>query len=220
MLAEAVAAGATSPTRQHDALPVLAPVFVVREDHVEALLRSRRAEVAQLSLLLRSTLHDAEVAESEGQRGHLTALHELAVAGLEQRIGARRSELAAQLEDEKRAAAALIRGAQRQATALMVDANRTTVTAVLDGLPLPPSLVEPTLAMPLVPSELAAIRQSGIEDAARERAAQADLPREADSPSSTVIGGANGLVRYLYLDVVLPVVGVLVVLVSLLLWVG
>ncbi len=103
---------------------------------VEPLFRTARAEVAQLALLVRATLREAEVVEEQLRDDASSADHELLRAGLDELVVARRAEFAQALEAERADAARVVDAAhdevRNQAAAL---ARMAAETAIVDDRP-------------------------------------------------------------------------------------
>lgn len=95
-------------------LPEPEKVLVARDVDVEPLVRATRAEIAQLSLQLRSTLHEAEELEAALAEDDASA-RELLRASLDELIEERRRELEQEMERETERAASLLASAQDEA---------------------------------------------------------------------------------------------------------
>lgn len=95
-------------------LPEPEKVLVARDADVEPLVRATRAEIAQLSLQLRSTLHEAEELEAALAEDDASG-RELLRASLDELIEERRRDLEQEMEREMERAAALIASAQDEA---------------------------------------------------------------------------------------------------------
>lgn len=120
------------------ALPALEPVLVVGEADVDGLVRSARADLAKLSLELRTLQHraggPAEVSagpDTTGDRVDLPTARELR-RSLEARLAARRPELLAEVDEAHAAAARRVLDAQTEAAAL-VDAAREELLLAVSG---------------------------------------------------------------------------------------
>lgn len=102
-------------------LPEPEQVLVAAGDEVEPLLRAARAQIAQLSLQLRSADHEAnelEAALSEDD----TSGRDLLRAGLDELIESRRHELAQDLEQELARAADVVSAARSEAARIRLTA--------------------------------------------------------------------------------------------------
>jgi len=118
------------------------------DDDVQDLLRSARADIARLSLQLRSIRRKADDAERRagtaalGDEGaDIAAARRLLQAGLRDRLDARRRELADELDKARAEAARVVASACRRADAYVAAAHDSVLASVLspdEGLaPLP-----------------------------------------------------------------------------------
>lgn len=128
-------------------LPELSPVLVATDDEgVEELIRAARADVARLSLALRSVRHRADTAarraadaESCSSDFDPPAARELLRSSLEVSIEARRRDLTTELEQARADATRVVASAQRRADAYVASAQSAAMTALLQpGQPLAP----------------------------------------------------------------------------------
>jgi hypothetical protein len=148
-------AARVAPTSAPGSTPVpgLTRVVVSRGSEVEPLMRTASAAVKALAERLESALRDAAAAErAVGDVSHEAAVEEEWNASLQvirQEVEERRSRLAAELDEARRAAAVRVAAARGEAVAL-VRAAGDELASSLAGEAASPS--ESTLAPPLRPA--------------------------------------------------------------------
>jgi hypothetical protein len=215
-------------------LPELTAVVVAVADEVEDLLVARRAHLARGCLQLRDLERafavrvdddgaEAELIDIEGAKAFLRT-------SLDHQLRQRRAELDAEVDAARLTAARLVADAHEEAVGILAAANEAIVGTLLEGLTSHVGAeVTPTLRV--VGSEL---------DRAQERArdahptapaqppapapalAPAPAPASATAPVPVAVSAAPkwGVRSFLYVDVLLPLVAVVLVLLVLLAWVG
>lgn len=234
MLADSIA------ERTEDLFPTLSSTQVADQRNAERVLRSARAEIALLALELRVLCRDVAMAEAEADRRPEDpelppGAGELLATALEQRVAARRSELVADAEQARAEAARLVTAAQDEAAAVVAAARDEMLAVLLDGSD--PRFLNPP-ALRVVRDALPALTSSAAPDASAPQpapsspAARQTLPPPpsladpptigctADDVATTAPPRMSFWARYLYVDVLLPLVAVLIVVVVLLAWVG
>lgn len=186
------------------ALPALTPLLTAPKDDVETLVRAARASIARLSLELRAAEREADEAEraSAGMSGPVDE-DELrrARAMLERGVDDRRAELAAEVEQARVDASRQLVAARAEAAAIVASMRNEIRRALGHGL-----------------------GTERAEPAAPEAAAPAAsaAPSDPDRPVPAAAAGEGRpyWARFLYVDVLLPLIAVVIVIVVLLAWVG
>lgn len=175
-------------------IPEPEQVLVAAGDEVEPLLRGARAQVAQLSLQLRSAEHEAGALEAALNEDD-TSARDLLRAGLAELVESRRHELEQDLEQELVRAAAAVSAARSEAARIRLTASPA---AVAD----PPSAGQPGETPPAVePSEAVAPRRlqivaddEGVHTASGDEQAATELvdePRPEPDPDPDSIEVAD-----------------------------
>lgn len=195
-----------------DPHPSLAPIWVATEasdEAVEQAIRLSRAHVAMLALQLRSLRSEGERAGA-GPHIDFEGAREFVRTSLDARLATRRRELDDELESTRVEAAESIRSAQEEAAGILAEASREAVGVLLDGI---------------APSASPSLRVVAPE--AQEPRADPNVLEAPVTPGPTALGVTSSAPRsgwslrqFLYLDVVLPLVAVLIIVVILLAWVG
>lgn len=233
-------------TLEHDrsgpddgSLPTLTAVLVAPADALDDLLRVRRAEVAHLRLRLRALEgRSLEPAPPTSPTQEAPAARALLVASLERHAERRRLELAEALDVARVEAAAVISRAHGEVNSLVAAAHSDVVGALLAGTRAPataPTLrlvddaaedatdEEPTAAVAPVPSG-AETTDGQVEDLVRRLAAALPPVEVAPVHSLPAADGEHtsrwSLRSFLYLDVLLPLIAIVIVIVVLLAWAG
>lgn len=250
MLAEAMPADGSRSGGGVATLPSLRPVLVGRSEDIERLIGSERAGVTLLSLELRAALRDAEVAEQVDGRVDLDGARELLRTSLDQQLASRRHRLGDQLAQTRMAAAAVVIAAQAEARTLLATASAEVVQVLVQDAALGPVLSAPSLRVVAdhsrSPGESADPTSPTAEGAVLATVTAAPpagtltpapvapfpvapvapvapapcVPAPVEAIVTHAPPDRSGLARYLYLDVVLPLIAVLIVVVVLLAWVG
>ncbi|MGH9273321.1 MAG: hypothetical protein ACRDZU_01635, partial [Acidimicrobiales bacterium] len=122
--------GAPEPT---ELFPGLTPVLVAEEEDVDELVRTARAGIAVLALQLRAARHEAGVAASQGGDWDAGAARAFLVTTVEERMKARRVEMAKELEQARTDAARLVLSSRAEAAALISKAGDDTLDVLLAG---------------------------------------------------------------------------------------
>jgi hypothetical protein len=300
VLAEGAAATERAP-EPVTAIPGLAPVLVAEEAEVDELVRTARAGVALLSLQVRNAKEEASRAAAASLDWDLDAARALLTTTIEERMRARRVQMAQELEATRTDAARLVLATRSEAAAMITAAGEETLDVLLAGTapaaveapslravggappdadadireveqphaasdargarppepalsvvsvtPLgepapmvapaeaPEPVVEPDLvvtppAPAAIPQPTAMIEAPGpaptvcvpvgpaSEVVTAAAAAAAAVAAPAPAPAAVPGPGRSRLAQFLYVDVLLPMVAVLVILVVLLAWIG
>lgn len=145
-------------------LPEPDQVLVARDVDVEPLLRSVRAEIAQLSLAVRSANHEADELEAQLAEDD-TSPQDLLRTSLDELMETRRHELEQALEQDLVRAAALVGEAQEDAARARLEATAEPVASLpvashdLDRQPTAPRRLQ----------VVESVREWGAHDEAEER---------------------------------------------------
>ncbi len=126
---------------QEAELPALHAVLVVPEGEGDQLLRAARAELAVLSLQLRTAVHEAEVAEARAHRPDLSDARALLDASLEHTMAVRRRALDDELAEARSDAALAVAAARGAAADVVAAASEEMLAALLEGVR--PALIAP-----------------------------------------------------------------------------
>lgn len=222
-------------------LPLLKPVLVAPAVDVEALLRERRSELAELHLRQRRTRYELEELTAAAPASELARAQALLEDTLSLQFAARRRQHEAELDAARAEAANVVATAQHEATELLAAANTVLVEAFLGGavtsVPHPPVLrvvggpvpagsdLHPTItarvSMP-VTEPMPAVAMPRETDVSPDVPVSAPIPAPIlPPPPDDARAPQRWTLRpFLYLDVVLPLVAVLIVIVIVLAWVG
>ena len=198
------------------------------------MVASVRAELASLALELRVVDADARAVELEALGTADEAAQAFVTSSLGQTLEQRRAQLAREVELARIQAACWVRAAEAEASAIVAAAragNGPSLTPGADragpflaaffaeqmklGQPLPPR--EPALpAASVMPVDARPAAQAAAGSTPMRPIQPAHRPPVARTRSSS----RSGVRRFLYLDVVLPMLAVLIVFVILVAWVG
>lgn len=225
--------------------PALRSVMATPDAQTDPLVRSARADVARLSLQVRTAQDEFDRAQQRPLVDR-TSARELLQTSLDEVVLARRRELSRVLDEERRAAERVVAEAHEEAAAIVAAALAARVqndehaagAAAVATAPSDPgapasAIDPPTPAVPMIkppppsavppPEYLAQVVQAAVTATLAQVgvAALAGGMRPAPQGRASVVANRPSFRRrLLHLDVLLPLIAVLLVFLVLLAWVG